>query len=145
MAPFALRDMPCNHGMYNNITSLQAVVSYGKKPNEIFLQYYGFVDTSYKADFYTADLLEYVQQVQGIPQDRLTTLVTYPELLQAVESVSADSCLFWHTLKREQRVDESQSATEGLFAMTFSELDRQVKAWLLNKLAPPRVALSFLL
>ena len=68
---------------------LQAVVSYGKKPNESCLQYYGFVDTSYKADFYTADLLEYVQQVQGIPADRLTKLVTNPELLQAVESVSS--------------------------------------------------------
>ena len=63
-------------------------MSYGKKPNEAFLQYYGFVDTSYKSDFYTADLLEYVQQKQGIPADRLTTLATNKELLQYVESVS---------------------------------------------------------
>ena len=63
-------------------------MSYGKKPNEAFLQYYGFVDTSYKSDFYTADLLEYVQQKQGIPADRLTTLATNKELLKYVESVS---------------------------------------------------------
>ena len=42
--------MPC---------ALQATISYGKKPNEAFLLHYGFVDTSYKADFYSADLLEY--------------------------------------------------------------------------------------
>lgn len=63
-------------------------MSYGDKPNEIFLQYYGFVDTSYASDFYTADLVEYVQQKQGIPADRLTTLGNNQELLQAVESVS---------------------------------------------------------
>lgn len=77
---------------------LQVTVSYGQKPNEIFLQFYGFVDTSYASDFYTADLLEYVQQQQGVPEDRLETLQPNLELLQAVESVSVllDSHILSH-------------------------------------------------
>ena len=63
-------------------------MSYGQKPNEAFLQYYGFVDTSYKSDFYTADLVEFIQQKQGIPEDRLALLSSNPGLLQATQSVS---------------------------------------------------------
>lgn len=68
--------------------ALQATISYGKKPNEAFLLHYGFVDTSYKADFYSADLLEYVEQQYDIPADRVTALATNHKLHAALESVS---------------------------------------------------------
>ena len=67
---------------------MQASVSYGKKPNEAFLLHYGFVDSSYKADFYSADLLEYVVQQEGIPAARVTALAANQRLHAAVESVS---------------------------------------------------------
>lgn len=62
-------------------------MSYGQKPNEAFLQFYGFVDTSYKSDFYSADLVEFIQHKQGIPEDRLALLNSNPVLLQATQSV----------------------------------------------------------
>lgn len=67
---------------------MQATISYGKKPNEAFLLNCGFVDTSYKADFYSADLLEYVVQQEAVPAARVTALAKSPKLHRALESVS---------------------------------------------------------
>ena len=69
------------------MNELQATISYGKKPNEAFLLFYGFVDTSYRSDFYNADLLEYVQQQHSIPAERVASLATSEKLYKAVESV----------------------------------------------------------
>ena len=41
---------------------MQVVHSYGEKPNEDFLQYYGFVDIEHVHDAYTADLMLWVKQ-----------------------------------------------------------------------------------
>ena len=71
--------------------AFQATISYGQKPNEAFLLHYGFVDTSYKADFYSTDLLEYVQQRYNIPEERVAGLAQEEKLYKSVESVSADS------------------------------------------------------
>ena len=67
---------------------MQARISYGKKPNEAFLLHYGFVDTSYQADFYSADLLEYVVQQEALPAARVTALAANQKLHRALESVS---------------------------------------------------------
>lgn len=40
---------------------MQVMHSYGPKPNENFLQYYGFVDTDNIYDTYTIDLLEWLE------------------------------------------------------------------------------------
>ena len=69
--------------------AMQATISYGKKPNEAFLLHYGFVDTSYKADFYSADLLEYLVQQEAVPAARVTALAANQELHRALELVSA--------------------------------------------------------
>lgn len=68
---------------------MQASISYGKKPNEAFLLHYGFVDTSYKSDFYSADLLEYVVQQEGVSSARVNALAADHKLQTAIESVSA--------------------------------------------------------
>lgn len=68
--------------------AMQARISYGKKPSEAFLLHYGFVDTSYKADFYSADLLEYVVQQEAVPAARVTALAANQKLHKALESVS---------------------------------------------------------
>ena len=70
---------------------MQAKISYGKKPNEAFLMHYGFVDTSYKADFYSADLLEYVVQQEAVPASRVAALAADQELHRALELVSTPS------------------------------------------------------
>ena len=67
---------------------MQATISYGRKPNEAFLLHYGFVDSSYKADFYSADLLEYVVLQQAVPAARVTALAANQKLHRALESVS---------------------------------------------------------
>ncbi len=41
---------------------MQVVHSYGEKPNEDFLQYYGFVDIENVNDAYTANLMQWVKQ-----------------------------------------------------------------------------------
>lgn len=66
----------------------EATISYGKKPNEAFLLHYGFVDTSYKSDFYSADLLEYVVQQENVPAARVDALAADHKLHTAIESVS---------------------------------------------------------
>ncbi len=71
--------------------TFQATISYGQKPNEAFLLHYGFVDTSYKADFYSADLLEHVQQQYNIPEERVAGLAQDEKLYKSVESVSVAS------------------------------------------------------
>ena len=40
---------------------MQVMHSYGPKPNEDFLQYYGFVDTDNIHDTYTIDLLAWMK------------------------------------------------------------------------------------
>ena len=49
------------------------------------------MDTSYKADLYSADLLEYVEQQYDVPADRVTALATNRKLYSALESVSPGS------------------------------------------------------
>ena len=71
---------------------MQATISYGKKPNEAFLLHYGFVDTTYKADFYNADLVEYVVQHEAVPAARVTALAANQKLHRALESVSTPCC-----------------------------------------------------
>ena len=73
------------------LLAFQATISYGQKPNEAFLLHYGFVDTSYKADFYSADLLEHVQQRYNIQEERVAGLAQDEKLYRSVESVSGAS------------------------------------------------------
>ena len=73
------------------LLAFQATISYGQKPNEAFLLHYGFVDTSYKADFYSTDLLEHVQQRYNIPEERVAGLAQEERLYKSVESVSVAS------------------------------------------------------
>ena len=87
--------MPTLHGISLHFTTaltslplLQATISYGLKPNEAFLLHYGFVDTSYKSDFYSADLLEHVQQQYGVSEDRVEGLAQNQQVYKSVESVS---------------------------------------------------------
>ncbi len=75
----------------DQLLAFQATISYGQKPNEAFLLHYGFVDTSYKADFYSADLLEHVQQRYNIPEERVAGLAQDEKLYKSVESVSVAS------------------------------------------------------
>lgn len=46
------------------------------------------MDTSYKSDFYSADLLEHVQQQYGVPEERVVGLAQNQQLYKSVESVS---------------------------------------------------------
>ena len=73
------------------LLAFQATISYGQKPNEAFLLHYGFVDASYKADFYSADLLEHVQQQYNIPEERVAGLAQEEKLYKSVESVRVAS------------------------------------------------------
>ncbi|DBA83878.1 TPA: hypothetical protein ACH3X1_006386 [Trebouxia sp. C0004] len=90
----------------------EATISYGQKPNEAFLLHYGFVDTTYKADFYSTDLLEHVQQQYNIPEDRVVGLAQAEKLYKAVESMS---------LKKGGAADEVPKALRYLLA-TSKEL-----------------------
>lgn len=75
----------------DQLLAFQATISYGQKPNEAFLLHYGFVDTSYKADFYSTDLLEHVQQRYNVPEERVAGLAQEERLYKSVESVSVAS------------------------------------------------------
>ncbi len=71
---------------------MQVVHSYGEKPNEDFLQYYGFVDIENVHDAYTADLMQWVNQhfhaetgrVQAVEKSKAAS-----KLLKQVASVCA--------------------------------------------------------
>ena len=62
---------------------MQVVHSYGEKPNEDFLQYYGFVDIENVNDAYTANLMQWVKQhfhaetgrVQAVEKSKAATKV----------------------------------------------------------------------
>ena len=74
---------------------MQIKHSYGTKPNEDFLQYYGFVDIENVHDAYNADLLSYVtDHFQVVPQ-RLQAVHGQAYLLQALQKVpSCNNCCF---------------------------------------------------
>lgn len=61
---------------------MQIKHSYSAKPNEDFLQYYGFVDSDNVNDVYTADVLQWVTQHFQMAEEQL----------QAVE---ADAAALW--------------------------------------------------
>ncbi len=69
--------------MFHSSLGMQVVHSYGEKPNEDFLQYYGFVDIENVHDAYTADLMHWVKQHFHAETGRV----------QAVEKSSAASKL----------------------------------------------------
>ena len=48
----------CAHSIPHSSLHMQIVHSYGDKPNEDFLQYYGFVDIENVHDAYTANLMQ---------------------------------------------------------------------------------------
>lgn len=79
--------------------------SYAPKPNEDFLQYYGFVDTDNKHDAYKADLLSYVTQNFEVEPKRL-------------EAVQRDAT-WLQTLQQAQltRQGWAASTTEALFQL----------------------------
>ncbi len=52
----------CAHSIPHSSLHMQIVHSYGDKPNEDFLQYYGFVDIENVHDAYTANLMQWVIQ-----------------------------------------------------------------------------------
>lgn len=52
----------CAHNTFYSSLGMQVVHSYGEKPNEDFLQYYGFVDIENVHDAYTANLMQWVIQ-----------------------------------------------------------------------------------
>ena len=52
----------CAYSIPQLSLDMQVVHSYGEKPNEDFLQYYGFVDIENVNDAYTADLMQWVIQ-----------------------------------------------------------------------------------
>ena len=66
---------------------MQVKLSYGAKPNEAFLQYYGFVDTDNIHDYYTADLLEWVLQHQHVPQSAVSAVKSDSSTLAALQQV----------------------------------------------------------
>lgn len=54
------------------------------------------MDTSYKSDFYSADLLEHVQQQYKVPEERVVGLTQNQQLYKSVESVSVVAdCSKW--------------------------------------------------
>ena len=63
--------------------------SYGAKPNEDFLQYYGFVDAENIHDAYSADLLQYATQHFQIAPQKLQAVQGQATLHQALQQVSA--------------------------------------------------------
>ena len=79
---------------------MQITFSYGPKPNEDFLQYYGFVDTDNKHDAYNADLLSYVTQNFEVQPQRLQAVQKDTTWLQALQQVLCDiskfSLLAWN-------------------------------------------------
>ena len=66
---------------------MQITFSYGPKPSEDFLQYYGFVDTDNKHDAYKADLLSYVSQHFKVEPERLQAVQKDATWRQALQQV----------------------------------------------------------
>lgn len=62
--------------------------SYGAKPNEDYLLYYGFVDTENIQDAYRANLWSYVTEQVGLDPGRLQAVQDQPALLQALQQVT---------------------------------------------------------
>lgn len=67
----------------------QVMHSYGVKPNEDFLRYYGFVDTDNIHDSYTVDLLEWIKQRYHLPEEGLLAVEADTAALHALQHVSA--------------------------------------------------------
>ena len=72
-------------------SSVQVVHSYGEKPNEDFLQYYGFVDMENVRDAYTADLMQWVKQHFHAETGRVQS---YGEKQSCNKSAQTGSCHF---------------------------------------------------
>ncbi len=67
--------------------------SYGAKPNEDFLQYYGFVDTENVNDAYTADVLQWVTQHHQLEPERVQALEKDVPALKALQQVLSQTLL----------------------------------------------------
>lgn len=72
---------------------LQIKHSYGAKPNEDFLQYYGFVDTDNIHDYYTADVLEWILQHKRVPEYGAAAIKADPSSLKALQQVCVCVCV----------------------------------------------------
>ena len=62
--------------------------SYGAKPNEDFLQYYGFVDTNNVHDTYSIDLLDWLQSRYQLPEEGVEAVKADPAALRELQHVS---------------------------------------------------------
>ena len=81
---------------------MQILHSYGAKPNEDFLQYYGFVDIDNVNDAYTADLLQWVMQHFHAEADRVQAVQkskAASQLLKQVFFHAAHPTMSNHTCK----------------------------------------------
>ena len=67
---------------------MQVMHSYGAKPNEDFLQYYGFVDTDNIHDTYTIDMLEWLKSTYLLPEQGLQALESDATALHSLQHVS---------------------------------------------------------
>ncbi|KAL0038391.1 hypothetical protein WJX77_004597 [Trebouxia sp. C0004] len=85
----------------------EVVHSYGEKPNEDFLQYYGFVDIENVNDAYTADLMQWVKQHFHAETGRVQA---------AEKSKAASKLLKQAQLTREGWSSDSMQALHKLLA-----------------------------
>lgn len=61
--------------------------SYGGKPNEALLQFYGFVDTDNPHDVYTADMADWVKTRYGVLEERWQFVETDAAAMQSLQQV----------------------------------------------------------
>ena len=80
-------DAHCNNGLSKKL-NMQVMHSYGAKPNEDFLQYYGFVDTDNIHDSYSTDLLDWVSARYRLPTEGRQAVEADAAALHALHHVS---------------------------------------------------------
>lgn len=61
--------------------------SYGGKPNDALLQFYGFVDTDNPHDTYTADMADWVKTRYGVLEERWQFVETDAAVMQSLQQV----------------------------------------------------------
>ena len=71
---------------------VQVKHSYGAKPNEDFLQYYGFVDTDNIHDTYSIDLLEWLKRRYQLLEDSVEAVEADSAALHELQHVSRPCC-----------------------------------------------------
>lgn len=70
--------------------------SYGVKPNEALLQFYGFVDTDNPHDIYTADMADWVKTHYGVLEERWQFIETDAAVMQSLQQVCPMLCITTH-------------------------------------------------